>query len=334
MLHRFDGKAHDTLISVLLGIFFSLPLWFIHFIIHFSPSGAGPSTPFDSAVTPLLMSLTSGTVFFIFMFLCLITERRSFFIVLFSVSFALFASLAVILGIFYHRDYFTISFQLVFIYYVLFLLKIEFFRSRLGSMLLYQGLFIFSLIAAVIFLVWISLMGYAIATRQEPRWIESLLYNIYNIMLTLILVWAAFQVKLKLYTRVELTHNSVIIDGQYDLSKKFGRIELDIVKLFFTRIDRPVTCSELLEYLKRHNEYYKHKEVTCGECIEKDFKATSCGYYKNFYNRILEIKKQLELFEVGTIISPENKLAIKQSGWKFRAFVNVRIVQHLKSDEM
>jgi hypothetical protein len=328
MLQSFAKKTHDTLISVLLAVFLSLPLWFIHFIIHASPSGAGPQSPFASASTPLLMSLAGGAVFVLCMFLSLKTENRSLFVILFSVSFVLYATLAVVLGIFYHRDYFTISFQLVFIYYVLFLLKIDSFRSGLGNMLLYQGLFIFSLILAVIFLFWISLMGYAIATREEPRWIESLLYNIYNIMLTLILIWAAFQVKLKQYARVEITDSSVIIDGQYDLSKKFGRIELDIVKLFLTRVNRPVTCSEMLEYLKRHNDFYKHKETTCGECIEKDYKATSCGYYKNFYNRVLEIKKQLELFEVGTIISPENKLAIKQSGWKFRAFVNVRIVPH------
>jgi hypothetical protein len=193
-------------------------------------------------------------------------------------------------------------------------------------MIFYQGLVIFSLIIAVLFFIWISLMGYAIATRQEPRWVESLLYNIYNITLTLVLIWAAFQVKLKLFTRVEVTDSSVIIDGQYDLSKKLSRLELDIVKLFLSSANKSITCSEMFDFLKGNNESYQDKDNTCRECIEKDYKATSCGYYKNFYNRILEIKKQLELFEVGTIISPENKLAIKKDGWKFRTFANVRIV--------
>lgn len=320
-------QTYDLLLVIGLSIFFALPLSLIHLIIHINPSGALPPTPFASFPTPALMGIAMGLGFFGGVVFVLRTGRRFRFVLSFVFTFLFFMVLVVYLAIRLHRDYFTVTFQLAIIFYIIFLIKIDNFTSILSNRIFYRGLYLFSLVLALFFLAWILMMGYAISTRQEPRWIESVLYNIYNTLLDLVLIWAAFQVKVRLYKQVLVEPTSIIIDHQYDLSKKFSPLELALARFFLLHSDRAVTCSRLFDHLRGADVQYQGKANECEQCIADNFTATSCSYYKNFYNRILEIKKQFELFEIGTIISPENKLTIKETGWKFRTFDNIKITK-------
>ena len=114
--------------KILLSIYFSLPAFIITLCLHFNPSNTPPPSPFESLWQPLVISILLFALFFSTYFIILSIKRRLVFSIIFSLSFVVFLTLIIILGLGIHRDFYTISFQILIIYYIIFIINIDFFR--------------------------------------------------------------------------------------------------------------------------------------------------------------------------------------------------------------
>ncbi len=121
---------------------------------------------------------------------------------------------------------------------------------------------------------------------------------------------------------IKITDSGLFIDN-WNFSDYFSRTDREIVIRLLAN-GRPITCSFLAGSRSGTDQYETHPE-SCRECIEYGYSATHCPKYKNFYNRILHIKKLFEALELGTVSAPKNKLRIKETGWKARLSENVEI---------
>ena len=177
----------------------------------------------------------------------------------------------------------------------------------------------FSLALFILVFFWLCLMGYAISTRQEPRWIESIFYNIYNAMLLIIMYFEIIQLRSRLYRRVVIGSGRITID-RYDFTSFLGEMNLKIVTRLARSAGRNVRCSDLMADISQSGD-----DTPCSRCVSESAKATLCPRYKTLYNRILDIKKLFESLEIGTVIYPENKMRIIEEGWKLRLFDDIRL---------
>jgi hypothetical protein len=121
---------------------------------------------------------------------------------------------------------------------------------------------------------------------------------------------------------ITITDHGLFID-RWNFSDYFSRTDREIIIRLLAN-GRPVTCSFLESYRSGLNTSKSCPQV-CVECIESGYSATHCPKYKNYYNRILHIKKLFEALELGTVLTPENKLKIKERGWKAKLSRNVNI---------
>jgi len=171
---------------------------------------------------------------------------------------------------------------------------------------------------------WIMLMGYAIATRQEPRWAESILYNIYTALLLSGLYLQITQLRAHLFRRVVIGADRIMID-QFDFTSYLRDTNLRIVIRLARHPGRNIRCADLVADILPPGE-----SSPCFLCVHGSAKASRCPRYKTLYNRILEIKKLFESLEIGTVIYPENKMRIVEEGWKLRFFDDIRVIQQTK----
>ena len=175
-------------------------------------------------------------------------------------------------------------------------------------------------------------MGYAIATRQEPRWSESIVYNSYNTVLIFLLGTASLRLQLQRFRNIRIVDGDLYIDD-WNFSRFFSELDKNIVIQFLTA-EGNLTCFMLDIALREGGDgdgtdrKSKPQQWSCRECLEKGYTTTRCPKYKNLYNRILNIKKLFETLEIGTIITTENKMQIKEEGWKLRLFDDVRVIHH------
>jgi hypothetical protein len=95
-------------------------------------------------------------------------------------SLAVQSLLAFLSASFLHRDFASLFFQAAAIHFGLFVDAAPLFPGRFYR-LHADRLFVVAMSTVGFFLCWIGFMGYAIATRAEPRWIPSLGYNILNL---------------------------------------------------------------------------------------------------------------------------------------------------------
>jgi len=227
-----------------------------------------------------------------------------------------------------HRDYFTAVFQYPIAFLALFLyrlrsggeagLEYETYRS-LGK----TGYAVFFLFTA-----WIMLMGYAIATRAEPRPLESIAYNSYNALLDLALLAASRALVLRSYRTLSLRGDgAVLLDGA-PIDFVLGAAGLRILRAFLSSPERRATCAEIG---RGHGGEAGRgprspRRAGCASCAAGEVKASLCPEYRATYNRVLELKKLLEFLEVGTILPPKNKRQILAEGWRLLLFENVRLV--------
>ena len=129
----------------------------------------------------------------------------------------------------------------------------------------------------------------------------------------------------RMYRRVFITADTIRIDN-YDFTEFLGKVNLNIIHTFILNHNKNVTCSLLISCLTdRDQNNSSSNKWDCEECLSSESKVTLCPKYKTIYNRILDIKKLFESLEIGTIISPDNKMNILTEGWKLRFFDDIRV---------
>ncbi|MBI9105025.1 MAG: hypothetical protein JEY99_21600 [Spirochaetales bacterium] len=207
---------------------------------------------------------------------------------------------------------------------MIYFFQYDLFDSGLQESVRARGIVSISTIFFILWFLWLMLMGYAIVTRQEPRWKESIIYNVYSAVLLLILLIQILNLRARMYRRVVVTSGTIRIDD-YDFTEYLGKSNLSIIQAFIHN-KKKVTCSQLISFIEDQKENNdSNMQINCSECIEQGFKVSLCPKYRSLYNRILYIKKLFESLEIGTIISPENKMNILTLGWKLRFFDDIRV---------
>jgi hypothetical protein len=187
---------------------------------------------------------------------------------------------------------------------------------------LYGYLRTFNLVVFVFTGAWIALMGYAISTRQEPRWAESIIYNIYNTVFIFLLAVTTVDLRIRGQRTVVVSDASLHID-RYNFTEYFTGTAGILVRAFLRSQGRTLTCREIAA---KAGEDTESGPNSCSACLEARWKVTRCKHYRNIYNMTLDIKRMLETLEIGTIVSPQDRSRVKEDGWKLRLFVGVRVV--------
>ncbi len=320
---KFKSLIHIKL--VLPGVLFGFSIVLISMVIHINPSHVLPSNPFGSNLSFYLFAIISFFLSTGLFSLPLVWRKKKYFLFIFSLSFTLQLGLLVLSAVFIHRDYYTMVFQLFIMYPLIFFFRYKIIFAGTQESIHIQRMYHLSAIFFFLWFVWLMMMGYAISTRQEPRWIESIIYNIYNSVLILMLFIHMLKFKARMYRRVFIASNTIRIDN-YDFTEYLGKVNLNIIHTFILNHNENVTCSLLVSCLiDGDKKNTKSNEWNCEECLSSESKVTLCPKYKTIYNRILDIKKLFESLEIGTIISPENKMNILTEGWKLRFFDDIRV---------
>jgi hypothetical protein len=313
---------------VFTGFLFGSSIALISLAIHLNPSQAAPPTPFGTQGYFYLFTILSFIISSAIFILPLLWEQKKFFVIVFSLSLVLQLGMLMSCAVLLHRDFFTTVFQLFLIYPLIFFYRNEILFPGPQESLQVRRMYVISVVFFIMCFIWLMMMGYAITTRQEPRWQESIIYNIYFAILLFLLFLRILNFRSRMFRRVFVTPDTIRIDD-YDFTEFLGKVNLNIIRTFMQNHSTSVTCS-LLSPCLTDNEQNGNtiKEWECGECLKKESKVSLCPKYRNIYNRILDIKKLFESLEIGTIISPENKMKILTEGWKLRFFDDIRIIDH------
>ena len=223
-------------------------------------------------------------------------------------------SLAILCSYILHRDFLTLLFQIAAIHYGLFVDAAPRYRSRL-FLAFGERLFVISLFIVGFFLFWIALMGYAIASRTEPRWIPSIGYNVLNLGIAAYICVATFNLK-------DRSRRELIVDGSSLLLDN-----LDVLPLF-SPAARPLALF-LAALPEGESLVCSEAQALFGDkgCERDCGKATTCAEYRYLYNRIHEVKKVFSALKIGRLVSPDNKQQILERGWSFIPDPTIHIVR-------
>jgi hypothetical protein len=258
--------------------------------------------------------------------------------------FALIALLAMAwaFAIVCHRDFLVFATQAILIVFLTVLLKLETILTSPRRRAVYRATSTAAFVTFVLWTGWLMMMSYAIVTRDEPRWIESIAYNLVNGLIALGLLIAAATLRDR--ERRSLTcRNGVVHLDERDISAILSPQENRIVVAFLTAPSHRHTCRSLLAQLRTTPGFdptdaesvaalpddpaVQEAAVDCDRCIDERWTATNCAAYRNLKNRISATKKYLELLQIGTIVPvSENAREIKERGWLLRLFDDVRVV--------
>ncbi len=300
-----------------LALFLASPVLLVSIVLHVLPGT--PERLVHHALLPIIGFLGLGLLGFGF-YLCLKLEKFPLFIgfsILCTVAGILLAGF---LSLRLHREFFSALIQYILAFPFLFLAYI---RRRAGkgfSTASLRSLSIVGIVIAAFYAQWILMMGYAIATRAEPRPIQSLLYNSYNIILAVALALLSRSIEMGTWKRLIITEEGLTWDDK-DLEPILGQKKMSMLRAFALAPERILHCPELQRIIHKEGE----EAGSCAECAERETKATLCQRYRATYNSLLDIKRTLEFLGIGTITSPENKRRILTEGWKLLLFEDVRL---------
>jgi hypothetical protein len=329
VLAGFKAIQGVTIGSILLCFFFSLSYPLVTVLIALNLSESYPPSPYIGSLFPVLLSLAGFVIFGIIYIFLVHLPACGFSVGRFMAALAAVIGTTILSSVFIHRDYFTAVFQEVLIFWILFIPRAyDFFGGGRRGKEAAENLYRFSRFIFMAGIFWVMLMGYAISTRKEPRWIESVLYNVYNLGLLFLIIPASLKLRQRLYRTVTVSPLSIVIDG-YDFTQFLGRTGSEILMRLLAARERSVLCSDLSGALSSGEGEHSGGSVSasqCEECMRNNSKVSLCSAYKTLYNRLRDIKNLLETLEVGTIIAPENKMHILREGWKLRLFSDIRVI--------
>lgn len=315
-----ESKLTRT-IRYFLSVFFSLPTLIVCAMVLYGPHRALDAETVRCRGIILIACLSLIPISFAAFTITLTrTEIRHFVIALILTGGGL-VGITILAGIAIHRDFFTATFQCLLCLPAIFAFYLTAHRGKPLQKTALRSIGVAGYALSAFYAEWIMLMGYAIATRAEPRPIESIVYNVYNLALVLILLFSSREITRSTLTVVETGRDSLVVSGR-DVSSMPGAKKLLLLHAFATAPDRRITCPELQRVL--HPDLGEG-EIDCAECLGGNRKATQCSRYRTTYNAILDLKKLLEFLEIGTILAGDNRRNILTEGWKMELFENVRL---------
>jgi hypothetical protein len=292
--------------------FISLPMPMVALVLALFPADAPADPRF------ILLGIAATLAMAALYLQSLRTRTYSAFIVLSLLALAGNAVTSIWLGIGSHRDFFTSAFESILAYPLVFLYRLwAKSRGEYSSMSM-RAISRAGFAIAAFFTVWIMMMGYAISTRAEPRPLQSIIYNCYNLILAVALALESHGLELSTWHTLSISPKGLRLDGK-DLVPILGKKKSDILRAFTLSPDRTLHCREIQAALDGEGDF------DCGDCDKKTAKATACPHYRSTYNSLLEIKRTIEFLGIGTITAPENKRNILAEGWKLAIFEGVRI---------
>lgn len=145
------------------------------------------------------------------------------------------------------------------------------------------------------------MISYAVVTRVEPRWIESIAYNLRNGILGLVMLY----VGVTLYDRAKRTVHYRLIGWHPDernVSLLVGPQVQQTLHIFFTEPEHSITCSNLVGLLRGGAGNGNEALQQCERCLTEQWTASQCSTYRNLKNRVVDIKKYLELLQIGSLV--------------------------------
>lgn len=287
--------------DVALPCLFSLPLILVWCLVFFAPF----QSPFGMRVAgwTFLPILAAAFLLFFLNRGLLRAESLNRMLLLGAGSLALSWGGAALASFAIHQDFFSTGFMAVAQMTALALLKAE---GMTGSSR-HQGhryqFFLFGMVASTVVTIWIMLMGYALVTRQEPRWWESLIYNGYNMVLAAFLYFATLRLAGPAVRSIVSRQDVLAIDG-FELSEILG--ESGCLCAWHLLRECRVSCLDITGPggLK-----------ACTECAEP--KISLCTKYRSLYNSMRLVRKCFEAFRIGTVQDAEDRPDAFDRGWVF-----------------
>jgi hypothetical protein len=228
VLAGFKAIQGVTIGSILLCFFFSLSYPLVTVLIALNLSESYPPSPYIGSLFPVLLSLAGFVIFGIIYIFLVHLPACGFSVGRFMAALAAVIGTTILSSVFIHRDYFTAVFQEVLIFWILFIPRAyDFFgggrRGKEAAENLYRFRGLYS---------WRGFLGHADGLchfhQKEPRWIESVLYNVYNLGLLFLIIPASLKLRQRLYRTVTVSPLSIVIDG-YDFTQFLGRTGSEIL---------------------------------------------------------------------------------------------------------
>lgn len=316
-------RLESRLFAAFLSFFLALPLGSTLLIVRYGPSAGSGSTilgPFE------LPAALAAAIIGALAFRAALAVRGAMpFVFAQGAATLLLVGASIAAGVLVNRDFFTAAFQ----YLPCTLIAVQYRlatrpRTSLGiSPAVLRGIGRAGVVVSVLYAEWLMLMGYAIVVRAEPRPIEAMLYNVYNLAQVLILFIASRWAERNAFHTVRIEGEAVEIDGR-GIAGILGQKKAAIFRLLALAPERRLRCPEIQAFFREGAE--TAASGRCAGCTEATTKVALCAKYRNTYNSILELKRVLEFLEIGTIATPENKRRILSDGWKLALFESVRIV--------
>jgi len=316
-----SGTKLERALERILTLFFSLPMGIVGLTVLFGPLASSNQLPkwFMDFYGPMLLSI----IILNYASLRWILSHKT--IIRFLISLIIVEAIMVIFSIYagthIHRDFFTASFQ----YIICVPAIVLYYLQSKSAPQLNKGtrrvMGQAGYILAAFYTEWIMLMGYAITTRAEPRPIESMFYNLFNLILVLILFFSSRQIKRLSFSLIEIDKNTLFINTR-DITSVAGPKKILLLYAFASTPERRLRCSDIQKIM--HSEA-GDSDTDCSMCSEENQKAAQCSQYRTTYNTVLQLKKLLEFMEIGSITSSDNRRNILTEGWKFVLFENVRM---------
>jgi hypothetical protein len=320
---RVPLTTRPTVLDIATAAGFALPFPLVTLVVRYGPSQVDPlASPLILGYAPLVALIGMLVATPLFLHAIIAEKPRSF------AAGALAACLlpvgaAAAFGSVAHRDYFTAVFQYVIATFALFLYWL---RSRPVSQVrpeTFRSVGRAGYAAFLLLTVWIMMMGYAISTRAEPRPIESILYNSYNMLLDFALLVGSRELVLRSLRTLSLRRDgAVLLDGA-PVDFVLGAGGIRILRTFLSSPERRATCADIGRNALESGMSKRRSD--CALCEAEGSKASLCPEYRATYNRVLELKKLLEFLEVGSILPPKNKRRVLAEGWRLALFENVRV---------
>ncbi len=300
----------------------------ISVMVHLNPSGT--VSLYDTYGSEGLLTgiqVLGALVIFFLLFTAGSTKKVPRFLFMFFSSFLFTIVLATSAGLIIHRDYYSFFMQSFLAHTILFLYKMEELSLIKNRAVTYRALYIGSVVLTVLTFSWLIIVSYAIVVRLEPRWIESTWYNIINALFGFLLLWTASVLRDRRKKTITVSQERVLLDGN-DLTGSLSPQELNLLTIFLIAGNTNINCSTLLKELRENTlgQGGEKSVAECLACIENGWPPSKCASYRNLKNRINDIKKYLELLQIGTIVPvSKNPREVKEQGWRFRLFDDVRI---------
>jgi hypothetical protein len=286
-----------------------------------NPTNTVAAGPIDGRVV-IILAFGSIAALLLPFSLWKVTRHRRFYTV-FAGSFALLLILTWWAANNFHRDFFSFGTQVVMIYFIIFLNRIDSLGIVTNKQSVYPPISVGSIVAFALWTSWIMLMSYAIVTRTEPRWIESIAYNLVNGVIALLLLLSAGLIHRQSRRTVRVESGVIHLDDR-NISELLSPQESLIAALFLTAPHRTLTCRQLVRMMSGRRDW--STTTDCERCLNDRWTASDCSTYRNIKNRIGDTRKYLELLQIGAIVpASENPRDIKETGWCLRLFDDVRL---------